>query len=128
LEGKENKRMDVPSKIKGARDLLSASVEGVKNGSKTSLRNASGKVWLYVIRATEAFFIKNGLPEDKLSKNHRGIRYYLNKYGGREFVKACQFFYGYYHIDGYYNGELTVAEFKRFIPDVEDFISKIGTG
>lgn len=86
------------------------------------MQNACGKLWLSMVELVYEKLTEKGVAEEKLPKNYRGLRYFLQRYETRDFRKLFGAFYGDIHIAGYYNGELPPADFKEYLEEMEELL------
>ena len=88
-------------------------------------RDACGKGWLAIIEATKALLISKGVKEDKLPETHRGLRYFVRKYGDKELRRIYYAVYVDLHIDGYYDGLIDYAIIAERFEDVKQYIDRV---
>lgn len=92
-------------------EALSEFQETKDSGEGKKAQDACGKVWLVLVRAMEALFLKKrGMAEGQLPKTYRGQRYMMEKLGDRRMRQLFHAFRDLFHIDGYYDGLVELGQ------------------
>ena len=113
-------------KLEEAKEFLDMAVaefgEARASGDGKRAQDACGKVWLAVVRATEALFLKRGIEPRKLPKSHKGRRFLLGRMGSREMRRLFHSLQAIFHIDGYYDGLVDWERLPEQIEDAREFL------
>ncbi len=86
------------------------------------------KGWLSFHLALKAYFLKKGVKEEDLPETHRGIRYFLRKYGTDDLMKSYRAFRDILHVEGYYDRSPDYEDVNQALKEIEKFIKKIESG
>jgi len=98
----------------------------VKEGkNEVKARDACAKVWLAVMKATEALFVNEGVEESQLPKSYRGVRYFLYKCGDKDLRRLFHTARDVFHIDGYYEGIINFDEMPEYLDEVKEYMVKV---
>ena len=113
-------------KLEEAHNFLDAALsefeEARASGDGKKAQDACAKVWLAVVRAAEALFLKRGLTEGELPKTYRGQRFLVAKFGDRRMRRLFHLLRDIFHIDGYYDGLVDWERLPEQIEDVREFL------
>jgi hypothetical protein len=90
-----------------------------------TLRNSRNKAWLAVLEASNAFFLKQGVPQDELPDTDRGRRYFAQRYMDREMRRAFRSLRDTFHIDGYYEGIVEFEDMPEYFEELRGFIDSV---
>lgn len=88
-------------------------------------RDTCSKVWLGVVKASEALFLLKGVKEEELPKTHRGMRYFLRVYADKELRRLFFAIRDALHIDGYYEGIIDFDELPEYLDAAREYIDKV---
>ena len=117
------------SKIIEAEKIYQEAREGFERAKQVKddlkARDACSKGWLAAVKATEALFLAKGLKEEELPKTHRGMRYFLAKYGDKEVRRLFSSIRDTLHIDGYYDGIVDFEELPEHLDAVGEYIERV---
>ena len=117
------------SPLKGAKGLYQKALEEFNRAKEekdsTILRDACGKGWLSVIKATHALLLKRGVRAKELPWSDRGRRFMLDRYAPRELRIFYSSLREGLHIEGYYDGALSFDEVELRLEDLSLYIQKI---
>ena len=118
--------------LNGARELLQSAreefirAEEARGGAVViGLRNSCGKGWLATLEATNALFLKRGIPEEELPKTDRGRRLFVQQQLSPEMRRYYDRMRTTFHIDGYYEGIVEFDDMPRYFDELEEFIQNI---
>jgi len=72
--------------------------------------------------------LKRGIREEDLPQTHRGMRYFLRKYGTDEMMKSYRALRDILHIEGYYDRSPDYEDVSQALKEIEKFIKEVESG
>jgi len=96
-----------------------------KNGKLNIAVDGCEKAWLAVVLATKGLFAKNGVKNEKLPQNFRGLSFFLKKYGNKEMIKTFNYLRNILHSEGFYNQFIDYDLISLAFEDLENYIKTI---